>query len=370
MAATEGTITSALLKSFAEGVASEAGGDVGALLLGFIFPSSSLPVDDLAALCDKIKGIVENALTKDDVININGNLTGVLNFVNTIYKYKKNDPTNTKQDLTDALNPYIQPMETAVLGQFLASSDRTQAGFPVYLLAVYSYLSILQEMAMVDPAKDDPWKSDYVKSIKDTMNIHIPWCQTQWATLQANRQNAITVEQSDRAEWTYQGTIGEDCWRWKDTVTGETGDKHCSGEDHPDGVAFIQGILRKQQVLAQLVIDMGDPDSVIAVWQQVVAVPLPLPSIAQINYFTGTWTGNTLTLAWQTTGAVSISIQVSKTVMPFSTDPSDADFNQPLAVEATGTRDFVFDHPTYLIVASLSCEDVHGVQIAKSATGT
>lgn len=179
MSAAEGSITSGLLKSFAEGIASDAGGKIGGLLLGSIFPAGGLPVDDLATLCDKISSIVTAALTADDIKTINGNLTGMLDYLKNQYPVEKNDPTNSKQKLTDDLLRYKPKLEMDVLGQFKANADRTQAGFPVYLLAVYSYVAYLQELAMVDPNHADPWQSDYVQIIKNELNnTHIPWCQT------------------------------------------------------------------------------------------------------------------------------------------------------------------------------------------------
>ena len=368
MPVAEGTLTKDILKSFAEGIASDIGGNIGGLLLGSIFPAGGLPVADLAALCDKIKNIVTAALTADAIANINGSLTGMLDYMKNQYPVDKNDPTKGKKDLTAALLPFQQKLEMDVLGQFTSNADRTQAGFPVYLLAVYSYVAYLQELAMVDPNHDDPWQSGYVQVIKNELNnTHIPWCQTQWATLQANRKAKVTVEQSDKIHFVPKGGLaGLDCFRWTDSATGDKGDKHCGfhGSDAQDN-ANADCAARQQQMQAQLVSDMGDPDSVIAQWQGVAARPLPLPSKAQIKSFTAKWTGQTLTLAWATTGAASVSLRVvAESLLP---EPEE-DLNQNLSVAATGTRDFVFRDPDAFQGAFLSCTDVDGFEVQNFAT--
>lgn len=375
MSAAEGSITSGLLKSFAEGMASDIGGNIGGLLLGSIFPAGGLPVDDLAALCDEIKQIMTTALTAEDIKTINGNLTGLLDYLKNEYPVKKNDPSNSKQTLTDDLLRYKQPLEMDVLGQFTGNADRTLAGFPVYLLAVYSYVAYLQELAMVDPDHADPWQSDYVQIIRNELNnTHIPWCKTQWATLQSNRKAKVSVQSHTDIDGgdgpIYRPPKISTCWWWTDTVAPEySSSKYCGDHYAPDQEAQARAecAARQQQVQAWLVSDMGDPDSVIAQWQQVAAQPLPLPSKAKINSFTAKWTGSLLTLAWDTTGAASIKLFVSA---PLEIPDLENVLNQDLSVEATGTRDFGFADPARLEAATLSCTDVDGLEVEKNATFT
>jgi hypothetical protein len=387
------SLTKDLLKSFAEGLASDAGGEIGGLLFASIFPGGSPPID-LNELCQRLEDIVHDEIVANDINTLKGNINDVITYMGQDYPPFKQVPGQYSLDvLMGKIKDYAEKIGDAV-SQFTSNPDWIQlGGFPIYLLAVNTRLAMLQEQAMVDSsAKDangviDPWLSGYVVDIGSNANAAIEFAPGQWDQLQATRKAAVTVEKGVR-EVPNPFDPGETVtrWRWTDSVTGDTGEWQEGEGDAGQLVAIVECGVRQAQVLDTLRSDNGDPNSIIAQWQKVAISALPGPPVVQINSFTVKRTssagtskgdpfpdpspkGKTITWAWVTTGAISARLEISGDLLMNSTDIL-TDALASGSLDFTPDLDFGGDDPgdNGQWWSELVCVDKHHKTVSASPT--
>jgi hypothetical protein len=122
-----------------------------------------------------MKDIVQNALIQNDIDAMRGDIGDAIRNVHDTYADMKGKPSQySLQQLFKYINdPYVNNLSKDI-SMCEVNPDIIKAGFPVYLLAVNIYLSLMQELALVDPTtidsagNHDPWQSAYAQSTAQT----------------------------------------------------------------------------------------------------------------------------------------------------------------------------------------------------------
>lgn len=113
----------------------------------------------------EIENIVEEALTEETIAELNGVILGTEQWVSNTYTALKQG--NYKPEiLTEKLEPVEEDFSRNVMG--VLQEDRfAKPGICAFLIGGGMHLSILQELALVDPNVTDPEKSSYCQAVKN-----------------------------------------------------------------------------------------------------------------------------------------------------------------------------------------------------------
>jgi hypothetical protein len=203
------------LKAIAETLVGISGipGPIGALFIGVVFPPG--PPFDIQAFYASIKGIVHEEIQINVINLIRSDIQQVIDDLRDTYPTKKANPDNTKKDLYAYIQT-VEPIMNSVVSKFVANWEWAKAAYPVYLLAVNLHLLLLQELAIVDPKTDDPWKSDHIGDIKKRAGDHADEGKNIWQAMETDRLKKIHIET--------QNTDGGPIYRWVDDLTTEQGE--------------------------------------------------------------------------------------------------------------------------------------------------
>jgi hypothetical protein len=164
-----------LAKNFGFGIASWAGGMVGAAVFNAVMPGNGVPsyFDDVY---QEVTKIVKQEIQKNTIDYMNGKVNGINSWVLNQYTPLKKDPKTTKIELTAALGSQVKVMYNDVLGPLMTDAY-AKAGFTVFMLSASMHLALIQEQAMVDPkhknAKESPSAESVQKNAKDYRNFAI-----------------------------------------------------------------------------------------------------------------------------------------------------------------------------------------------------
>lgn len=216
-------LITAALKGFA--------GKVGAKAFEMIFDSGTCNFDELYTL---IKNMVHEELTQAEVDEICGILGGLSTFINNTYIPLKDSkgPILTQEDkkeLCDKLFP-IAYDATKAMG-ILKSSRYKKAGLSVYLETVLEIILIHQELALVDPAVQNPKDSSYAISITKYAEQALAHCGPVFNDLAKDRRDKFSYSKYSEGHVVVHEVVVTYYYKWHDSYTGTYSDKFEGNND-------------------------------------------------------------------------------------------------------------------------------------------
>lgn len=151
-----------IAKSMVEALLGGIGGEIGVLIFNAIFPPG-IPsyFNEVNKL---IEEIVKKELTQNTIGEINGQINGMKDWVAITYTNAKKSGLS-KEKLTQLLQPK-ESMITIYLVAVLMEKRYAETGLTVFMIGAGMHLSILQELALIDPNAASPTESHYAKSLQ------------------------------------------------------------------------------------------------------------------------------------------------------------------------------------------------------------
>ena len=270
---TRGAIAS-IAKLLAQGLLSGVAGKVGVLIFNAIFPSG-MP-DYFDAVYAEIEKIVHQELTQNTIAEVNGEVNGMKNWVEVTYTNAKESGTLSKQQLTDLIQPQEPEIAIKVIGP-LMDQRFAKPGVCVFMIAAGMHLSILQELAFVDPNAASPGKSHYAQSIRDYAEKYANHAITTTNAIMSSRLG--TIKPTDKYEY-IDGTRYY-FYSFRDHFTGyyKSWTEYCDtkGCHNTDSKSNRDQAMRKykEDTKRELTGKMQDPVATANEWLKLKTQPLP-----------------------------------------------------------------------------------------------
>lgn len=192
----------ALAGKLAEGIAGSIGGVIGTMIMDAIFPQKSMQ-SYFDELYDKICILVHKEIVGNQIQLINGKINGTIQYVRNVYQPRK-DAGASKAELSNLLQPYLKDMYLDVVAP-LQEQNYQEPGFSVFLLGASMQVSLLQEMALVDPGASDPRKSSYAGSVSRQSKDNLAYAKDLWEKLSSMRSDKIET----KIDYIYLPTYGK-----------------------------------------------------------------------------------------------------------------------------------------------------------------
>lgn len=207
--------TTSIITSLFAGMAKAVGNKIGADIFDTIFPNSKNEMEEiLAALQINIKEIFREELDKQTIDNLNYQICGIISYMQETYIPLKNDAGRDKDYLESILTSQNEKMYTEVMA--LLTGERYRAkGIAYLVLGANTHLSIIQEMADIDPTCSDPSKSSYMTTYNMRLSNYIDSLQSATDEVYSSRLTYLgSLEES-----TLHGAA-DDHWWFKDYWVG------------------------------------------------------------------------------------------------------------------------------------------------------
>jgi hypothetical protein len=221
------TVASELLVSFAKGMAS----CIGSKLIEQIFGSNSQI--DTRQLCKELAKIVKDANAEQTVLEQSGKIDSAQNCLTFFYKNEKETNPGDRVSLNNTLKDQRDLILNPALNT-LRQENFKRKGISVFITGANVMLSLLQEMAIVDPIERDYKKSASYKSYKDMLAQYINYLQGMRKLVTDERLAEVTqISCKDECSYVPPGEVicSYHC-RYRDNFTGShydfTNDKNKS----------------------------------------------------------------------------------------------------------------------------------------------
>ena len=181
-------IVSDIAKSLATGLVSGITGKIGVLIFNEIFPPG-IP-SYFEEVYKEIEIIINKELTQNTIDEINGQINGLKDWVAITYTNAK-ESGMSKEKLTALLQPREPQIAIQVVGVLM--EDRyAEPGITVFMIGAGMHLSILQELALIDPDASSPTESHYAKSVQDYAGTkYAPHAKLTTENILKTRENKI-----------------------------------------------------------------------------------------------------------------------------------------------------------------------------------
>jgi len=152
---------SSIIISFFSGMAGAIGKKAGAAIFDEVFPNAGPDLDKvLAELQENIRNIFREELDAQTIDNLNYQLQGLIAYMQETYLPRKAAGAD-RPTLEAMLGQQNEKLYTETMA--LLTGERYRAkGIAYLVVGANAHLSILQEMANVDPLTTDPTKSSYI----------------------------------------------------------------------------------------------------------------------------------------------------------------------------------------------------------------
>ena len=183
-----------IAKSIAEGLLNGILGKFGALIFDKIFPSGHSVPSYFGAVYAEIINIIHQEVTQTVINEVDGEINGLKNWVINTYTPRKEQKSVPKQDLFDMLSPKESNLTIHAIG-VLQQNQFAQPGLCVFMIAAGMHLTLLQELAYVDPTVSDPHQSSYVQSIKQYAKEYTTYGATNYNPIEKKRLSFINLNQ-------------------------------------------------------------------------------------------------------------------------------------------------------------------------------
>ncbi|XP_033105310.1 uncharacterized protein LOC117107688 [Anneissia japonica] len=269
-----------IAKSLATGLINGVAGKLGLFIFENVFPPG-VP-NYFEAVYVEIQKIVKQELTQNTIDEVNGEINGIKQWVRNSYLAAKEgitgDPTDKKKRLTEMLEPRDAQIVTKVLG-LLMTERYAKPGICVFMIAAGMHLTILQELAYVDPTVSFPESSHYCLSIKKYAASYANFAKSKAQSILNQRLSMIHSGEESRYDDITNMFL--DIFWWRDDYTGERREysryEDSKGTTNPDADKQRDRDLanHRNSVYADLKNDMQDPETTADLWLKLVTYPLP-----------------------------------------------------------------------------------------------
>jgi hypothetical protein len=275
-----GGIVASLALSLATGLLSGIAGEIGTLICKKIFQAAD--IDYFEPTSEMIKKIVHAEVTTTLINQINGQVNGTKDWISARYAPEKegwlvdHNPATLRYMQTE-LNSYADNLLTQVIGP-LMQDQFAKPGFVVYLIGAGVLYSIYQELALIDERVKDPGQSTYAKTVSTLAGEYAKFAQTTYTNIINDRKGMIYMKQERVCSYAGGYPVCNDFWRWYDTCTNENQEFSPGKKESLDDARKKCADSMNQHIQAMLVklnTDLGDPNSIVPLWQKLVAQPIP-----------------------------------------------------------------------------------------------
>ncbi|XP_033101717.1 uncharacterized protein LOC117104911 [Anneissia japonica] len=274
-----GQLALALLK----GIASQ----IGAKIFNSIFPDSGLP-DYFDEVYKEIAKIVAKQIEQNTINEINGQINGMQSWVRNVYTPRK-DSGASKQELFDMIqeNEYDIAVHMVAV---LQDDAYAEPGLGVFVIAAGMHLTLLQELALVDPNVSDPSLSSYAVSVQKYAEEYAAFADATFDLVEEKRTDNTTITEVEFTSNSIKPPTSPllDIYffsKWTDQHLGKTYDDATvllQSQTWTNGTSVEMEERSKkarsdhiQQVKEDLVTSLHDPKGVANLWRQLMEQPIP-----------------------------------------------------------------------------------------------
>ena len=262
------------------------------MFFNVLFPSG---VNEFQEVYDMMKKIVKQEIQQSDIHHINGALSNIGNSLQNEYTPRRKELDLSKEGNRQILMNLLQKYDSTFLSGpsgmlgLLQQDNYKKIGLGAFISGVTLRLSIYQECATVDPAKNGdeffkPLESSYGKPQTGTVALvakqAADYVQKTWPSIKADRSNAIHIVTWRHISPMYFPVVVTVPYaQIVDDITGDKWDaQHVNSDKHHPYIipqSMKDDMARKQQdAIAKLADQMGNPDDIVAQWQKLVDKPL------------------------------------------------------------------------------------------------
>ena len=268
-----------IAKSLATGLLSGIGGKIGVLIFDAIFPPGIPSYFD--EVYKQIEKIVNKELTQNTIDEIDGQINGMKDWVAITYTNAKESGLS-KDKLTDLLQPREPQIAIQLVG-VLMEQRYAEPGIAVFMIGAGMHLSVLQELALIDPDAASPTESHYAKSVQQYAKKYAGHAKPTTENILQSRANKIQVKNKtgfippgslvpmfENFYWFEDSLTGYKSQKWINVVSSK-GESDPNARKHRDE-AFAN---YKKEKHNQLVKDMEDPVATANEWLKLMEHPIP-----------------------------------------------------------------------------------------------
>ncbi|MFH2096476.1 MAG: hypothetical protein ABIJ16_12270 [Bacteroidota bacterium] len=199
--------TSDIVKDLFSGMVKAIGGKIGAAIFDSIFPGSSNDMAKmLQELQDNIRNIFREELDAQTIENLNYQICGIVSYMQETYNPLK-QAGKDKPYLESILSTQNEKMYTEVMALLMGQRYRAK-GIAYLIVGANTHLSIIQEMANIDPLCDDPNKSSYMTTYHMRLSDYLDSLQCAINEVNESRLKYL----GNLQESTLQGAATEHWW--------------------------------------------------------------------------------------------------------------------------------------------------------------
>lgn len=270
-------------QELAEGLLGGIGGEIGSLICNTIFQILGINyVEPLTA--EMLQSIVHQELTAVEIDKINGAINGTAGWIRNVYtplktKYIQDPSPEKLARMNDELHRYADDLCTTAI-YVLETKSFNEAGFPVYLIGVGIYISLYQELALIDP---DQSKSAYIEVIKNIAKEKETTGRNNYNEIIQKRTACFTIEDVQNCTPGGPNYAGQCYYRfvWKDSYTKANGryDYGNKGQDDRKTAEAKCNAAKNaslNEALKVLDADLGNAHSVLDAWHKLIEQALPV----------------------------------------------------------------------------------------------
>ena len=164
-------------------LAGAGGSQIGCRAMSKILGNTSQ--SDFIEMCDRIEDIVEQKLDGHTIEQTNAIIEGLAAWIERTYLPLKDEPTTSKKDLHDNLQVYVNKLGIELV-PLLQVKKYAQAALGGFIIGASLHLSLLQELAQVDPNKAAE-NSTYVDTLKKYAIKYTKHARTTFEALRSAR---------------------------------------------------------------------------------------------------------------------------------------------------------------------------------------
>ncbi|XP_033095692.1 uncharacterized protein LOC117100209 [Anneissia japonica] len=265
-------------------------GKIGTKMFDSVFPDSKVP-SYFDKVYKQIAEIVKKEIKPDTINEINGQIKGIRSYVCNVYAPRKESGAS-KQELFDMIKDNAYDIAVHMVA-VLQEDAYAEPGLGVFVIGAGMHLTLLQELALVDPNVSDPTESSYAVSVQKYAKEYVAFVDRTYDSIVKKRTNDATITEVKIKSKTilpppeYHSTPGiEYCSKWTDQFLGKTY-KDSTILEHTrtswssgTNVEMENRSKKKrsdyiQQVKKDLVKSLHDPIGVANLWRKLEKQPIP-----------------------------------------------------------------------------------------------
>lgn len=263
-----------LALELAKGLLSGIGEKIGALICDEIFDATEIKYFEPTEVI--LKKIVHQEVTDTVISQVDGRINGTKDWIRLTYTAEKdaylaNPNPTTLADMRSNLTSYSNSMYLEVLGP-LQEEQFAKPGFQVFLTGVGVQISLNQELALLGDTSYATVVSNQAKNYKAV-------AEATYNSIRQDRQSMIYMKYGKRCDSSSGYPVCGEFYYWKDDYTGQY-QEYDPGKNETldDAQKRCQAAMNDHiaQALVQLNTDLGDPESVMATWGNLISQPIPI----------------------------------------------------------------------------------------------